>query len=233
MLIIIFTYNREEMLLSLVDELGTHDVIIIDDGSEWLKEGSPNWESVLLYRQIIRTHHEGKKGFWKKWVMARQIALGSGHDYFLFLPDDIKELNLETIEAITKQGWDDNYFAVNVINCNRTECWGYYRTGQEDIEVNGTTLKEVGFVDCGFLTNRTTMELIDVHEVPPEWFDRPDKSSGVGSQMSMSMRMIGAKMMMPFPGLCYYDWKHDSVMHPKPVNDRPVKKRRVINTKRP
>lgn len=211
MLVIIFSYNRFEMLQNLVVELEGLDVIIIDDGSKhWGDYGLNCFKCNSV--KLIRTHHEGKKGFWKKWVMARQIALGSEHDYFLMIPDDISKLDLGTIKDITRQGWEDSLFAVNVINCGRKDCWGSYFTGQEPIQVNGVTLSEVGFVDCGFLTNRHTLQHIDIHEVSPEWFDRPDKSSGVGYQMSTSMRLIGTKMMMPTPGLCFHG-SHESVMH--------------------
>ncbi len=239
MLVVIFTYNREEMLSRLLTEFYNtpHDIIVIDDGSAYMKRFSnrlkvaeePDKE---INAQLIKTNHEGKKGFWRKWIIARQLALGSGHDYFLFLPDDIRDLNLQAIEELTKQGWDDLLFAVNIINCNRDQCWGYYRTGQEDIEIGDTILKEVGFVDCGFLTNRTTLDYVPIREIGEGWFDRPDKSSGVGAQMTESMRIVGTKMMMPFPGLCHYDWKHASVMHPKPVNDKPLQKKRVIKTRR-
>lgn len=215
MLVIIFSYNREKMLENLLKEVQpmfdgkSYETIVIDDGSKFTKgfNNSDKYDYTL-----IRTHHEGKKGFWKKWVMARQIALGSEHDYFLMIPDDISKLDLGTIKDITRQGWEDSLFAVNVINCGRKDCWGSYFTGQEPIQVNGVTLSEVGFVDCGFLTNRHTLQHIDIHEVSPEWFDRPDKSSGVGYQMSTSMRLIGTKMMMPTPGLCFHG-SHESVMH--------------------
>ena len=84
MLVIIFSYNREEKLKALLKEFINHRVIVIDDGSEWTKPkpyepfGQVN-EDPFIFSTLIRTHHEGKKGFWKKWVMARQIALGSEH----------------------------------------------------------------------------------------------------------------------------------------------------------
>lgn len=212
MLVVIFSYNRPKMLANLIKELKDFDIIIIDDGSEFSKEWSLFLQDPFISLKRIRTYHEGKKGFWKKWVMARQLALGSNHDYFLLIPDDISKVDLETVKQITKQGWDDSLFAVNMINCGRSECWGSYYSGQAPIEINDATLTEVGFVDCGFLTNRHTLKHIDIHEVSDDWFDRDDKSSGVGYQMSISMRLIGAKMMMPQEGLCYHG-DHKSVMH--------------------
>jgi len=211
------------MLKDLLGELQGHDVIIIDDGSPCFKD---DYYSLRLMRsapvQIIRTHHEGKKGFWKKWVMARQIALGSHHDYFLMIPDDISKVDLDSIKAITKQGWDDSLFAVNIINCGRSECWGEFKTGQANVKINDVTLNEVGFVDCGFLTNRHTLKHIDIHEIPDVWFDRESKSSGVGHKMTNSMRQIGVVMMMAEEGLCYHG-DHESVMHPEHRKETPLK----------
>lgn len=213
MLVIIFTYNRKQYLTRLLHEIHgfADEIIVIDDGSEW-SQGE-----VILPKNVrfIRTTHSGKKGFWKKWVMAREIALGTKHDYFLFLPDDVTEVNWSTIEDLKKQGWEESIFAINVINCNRTECWGNYSTGQPPFQINNVTLNEVGFVDCGFFTNRLTMQHTEVHEVTADWFTRADISSGVGYQMSHTMRALKVVMMMPTPGLCNHSRKQSSVMHPK------------------
>jgi hypothetical protein len=202
MKIIVFSYNREEMLINLLTELEGLDVTVIDDGSDF----------IINHPKVIKTPHEGKKGFWKKWVIAHQIVLGSEEDYFLFLPDDIKDINLEWLKGLESQQWNEHLFTINVINCGRTECWGPFNTGQEPFEIEDITLNEVGFVDCGFFTNRYTLENIEIHEVHETWFRNENISSGVGAQMSESFRNIRAKMMMPTPSLCYHG-KHESKMH--------------------
>ena len=203
MKIIIFSYNRKKMLLNLLDELDGYSPTIIDDGSDFS----------IVKPNFIKTPHEGKKGFWKKWVMAQQIALGSNEEYFLFLPDDIKNLNIEWIEGLKSHDWDKHLFAINVINCGRTECWGKFNTGQEAFKIEDIELNEVGFVDCGFFTNRYTLENIEVHEVHKQWFTQHRNiSSGVGAQLSESLRNLRAKMMTPTPSLCYHG-PHESKMH--------------------
>lgn len=216
MLVIIFSYNRREMLADLLYELDGQDVWVIDDGSD-IKD-FPSHPG----QDILRTGHEGKRGFWKKWVMARQIALGSNHDHFLFIPDDVSNLDLDTIQAVNNQGWDDHLYAINVINCGRKNCWGQWYTGQQDFELNNKTFFEVGFVDCGFLTNRHTMKHVDVDQVPDKWFSRPDISSGVGKQMTETMRSVGVKMMMVEEGLCYHG-DHESKMHGEFRKQTPLK----------
>ena len=219
MLVVIFSYNREEMLINLIEEInGRYEVIVIDDGSEFKSKTDLD----LLKIGFIRTGHEGKRGFWKKWVMARQLALGSNHDNFLFIPDDISKLDLETIEAVNSQGWDEHLYAINVINCGRDHCWGLWNTAQEDFEINGKTFFEVGFTDCGMLTNRHTMKYVDIDQVPDKWFERPDISSGVGFNMTTTMRQVGVKMMMVKEGLCFHG-DHDSQMHPEERKRQPLK----------
>ena len=221
MLVIVFSHERETMLKALLCELDEFEVVVIDDGSEFSKDWGEYLENPLTLVTKIRTQHTGKRGFWRKWVVARQLALGSEHEHFLFLPDDVSNLNLEAIKAINRQGWEKHFFAVNVINCGRSECWGRFSVGQEPFEIGGVDLFEVGFVDCGFLTNRHTLEHIEITPPQKGWFDRPDKSSGVGYGLSTSLRLIGASMLMAKQGLCFHG-DHASVMHTKHRQDVPL-----------
>lgn len=196
------------MLNPLLEELKRFDVYVIDDGSK------NQTFKTKLNQTVINTQHEGKRGFWKKWVLAQQIALGTKHDHFLFLPDDVSNVNLEALKEITRQEWDENFYAVNVINCGRTSCWGEFSVGQQPMQIGGVNLFEVGFVDCGFLTNRRTLECLEIEPPRSGWFDRPDKSSGVGYNMTQNMRMLGASMLMAEEGLVYHG-DHPSQMHGK------------------
>jgi len=226
MRITIFTYNRQEMLSNLLEDIGEeHSGIVIDDGSDWVREldgplASPRFvtaKGVDLYR----FDHEGKKGFWKKWDYAIRTDLESKEDWFLFLPDDITDLNLGAIEDLTNQGWDKTLFACNIINDGRTSCWGYFRTGQDNIKIGDMWYTEVGYVDCGFLTNRFTLQNIRIDPVPESWFDRPDKSSGVGAQLTKKFQKLKVKMMSPIPSLCFHG-DHESVMHGEHRKDAPL-----------
>ena len=191
-------------------ELRGHEVIVIDDGSP----ECPQVEVVNNKAKLIRTYHEGKRGHWKKWFIARQIALGSDHDYFLFLQDDLKEVDLETIKKFTVQGWDKQAFAINLLNIGHSG-WGQYeKKDQKNVKIDDCVLSQCGYVDCIYLTNRTTLESIEVEPVPYTWHDRPNKSSGVGYYMTGQMRLIEASMMLPNKSLAYHG-KHPSQMHKK------------------
>ena len=211
-LFVVFSYNRERMLLDLRYELDKQNLLIIDDGSEWLNKDLSPCNLCNERSQIIRTIHEGKQGFWKKWLLARQIALGTDHDYFVFLPDDVSNVDIEAIQEITKQGWTDNLFALNLCNTGERYRWGKHREIQEDFELAGRTWQQCDYVDGAFITNRATLTAFDIEPVPKLWFDRPDKSSGVGYQMTMKLRAIGCPMMLPSKSLAYHG-DHESVMH--------------------
>lgn len=217
-LVVVFSYNREQMLKDLfLDVMGQmteptrqHDILIIDDGSDWMVSDLPEW--MRDESTIIKTIHEGKQGFWKKWLLARQIALGTNHDYFVFMPDDLSKVDIPAINEIISQGWDDNLFALNLLNTGERYRWGKGQGTQEDFELAGRIWQQCDYVDGAFVTNRATLQAIEIDPVPSTWFDRPDKSSGVGYQMTMKLRVLGCPMMLPDKSLAFHG-DHDSVMH--------------------
>lgn len=188
MLKIVFTHNRPDMLKRTLEEV--KDAIVLGSHPAW----------------------DGKRMFWAKWQEAIRICLESKEDWFLFLPDDYTDINLKLLEKLTTQDWDHLLVAINVANCGRTECWGRHRTKQPPFKIEGVEFNEVGFVDCSYLTNRTTLQYLKIEEMPSEWWDRPDKSSGVGFQNTMQFRRLGVPMMMPTPTLAKHG-DHTSVMH--------------------
>jgi len=207
MLFVIFTYNRPYMLAGLLSELfGNGEVLIIDDGTKVDMPG------IYSDQTLIRTVHEGKQGFWKKWLLARQIALATGHDYFCFLPDDVHDIDLKALEEIKAQGWHDRLFAMTLCNTGERYRWGKWRAIQDDFELSGRTWQQCDYVDGCFITNRLTLESFDIDPVPAEWFDRPDKSSGVGYQMTQKLRALGCPMMLPDKSIVHHG-DHESVMH--------------------
>ncbi len=213
MQVTIFTYNREEMLHNLLKECLSHDneLLIIDDrsGYDYERLGKLNRTDWVIFESL---EHTGKKGFWKKWDYAINECKFSSNNWFLFLPDDVTNVDFKAIENLTKQGWDDKYLAINLSHSGHRYRWGKWDTGQQDIEVEGMLLQECGYVDGCFLTNRKTLEQITIDPVPSTWFDRPDKSSGVGYQMSMKLRKLGCVMMLPEFSYLYHG-DHESVMH--------------------
>jgi len=135
----------------------------------------------------------GKENFWKRWEQARLFCLQSNHDNYLILPDDVTNLDLKRIKQIHEDN-EGKLFTCNVSNDGRNQCWGG------------------AYFDCGGLTNRETLSKVKVREMPKRWFDKPNKSSGVGYQLTIQLRRLGAELITPNDSLCFHG-THDSVMH--------------------
>lgn len=225
MLFVIFTYEREQMLNSLLVEFQNtdHEILIIDDGSKYLERIEAycyNTESIQL--ATVKTFdHTGKKGFWQKWKFAFDHIKQTDNKYICFLPDDVCNLDLKAIENFTKQGWDNMNFAINLSNSGARYRWGKWSTGQPDFKIDGMLFQECGYVDGCFITNRHTLNGIEIDPVPASWFNRPDKSSGVGYQLSMKMREKRVKMMIPEYSYLFHG-DHPSVMHPDHRKETPL-----------
>lgn len=134
----------------------------------------------------------GKQNFWKRWEEARVYCLNSKHNEYLILPDDVNDLDLKEIKAIFKQK-GESLFTCNVTNDGRKSCWGG------------------AYFDCGGLSNRKTLSKLKVEQPTKEFF-KNHISSGVGYQLTMQLRKIGAELMTPKTSLCNHG-DHDSVMH--------------------
>lgn len=223
MLIVIFTYNREEMLKNLLGELkgSKHDVLIIDDGTGF------DWrdiENACLNDgrfDLIELEHGGKRFFWRSWKIALDHFKHSKQEYVCFLPDDVVNLQLDKMESFTKQGWDNMRFAINLSNPGNRYRWGHYSTGQPDFKVDGRLLQECGYVDGCFITNRHTLQDVEIDPIPASWFDRESKSSGVGHQMTYKLRKLRVKMMIPETSYLYHG-DHESVMHKEHRKQTPL-----------
>lgn len=153
----------------------------------------------------------GKKNFWKRWELARNICLESIHDNYLIIPDDISKLDIEEIQNLHYHLRNRN-FVCNVSNDGRKKCWNSTANYSNRLKSENYHYLDVGFFDCGGLTNRKTLELFKVDSVPLAWFNKPGKSSGVGHQITMKLRKLKVPMYIPTPSLCFHG-DHASAMH--------------------
>jgi hypothetical protein len=191
MKVIVFSSpGREQMLQNLLLEIEGEDYTIIDEPETF-----------------------GKKNFWKRYKQAFDICRESEHDWFLFLHDDEQHIDFQALEKF-KQMFADEKIVLNLTSDVRTECWGNIYHPTPDIMLDGYTLKNQGFYDCSGLIHRNTLKGIDMEEVKDSWFNRPDKSSGVGYQLTAKFRQKGIPMYRPFPSMAY-SGDHPSVMHPE------------------
>lgn len=189
MQVVIFSSpGRKRMMNRLIKELKGLDVAIIDSPETF-----------------------GKDKFWMRWEQARQYCLASKHDDYLILPDDVSKLNIEAIEDLHKRLRGRRYVC-SVINDGRIQCWGSVMRSDQTFTIGEVRFDSIGFFDCGGATNRETLKMFRVDPVPSEWFTNPNKSSGVGHQITHKLRKLRIPMYRPVPSLAYHG-DHESVMH--------------------
>lgn len=186
------------MLKRLLSELEGMDVHVIDDPETF-----------------------GRKKFWRRWERARQFCLGSKHDNYLIIPDDVTDIDLDAIRTIAKEN-KGRIYTCNVINDGRESCWGRAipKNRGHKYYVGEYMIKECNFFDCGGVTNRATLSRISIKRVSEHWH-KTRTSSGVGIQITQQLRRYNAKMYQPTPSLCHHG-DHESVMHPEERKKNPL-----------
>ena len=182
-MIFITSYNRPKMLLRLLKELEGESVVVVDDGSDYIPY--PH----ALMSDYYRLSHKGKIGYWLNWNFMLKIAHESNDNEFIFIPDDIYNIDLVKLRADYSGG------ALNILNVGADRGW---------------TPK--GYVDCAFMCDRKTLEQIGyLNPVDIELFQIPGISSGVGLQISQKLYRAGVDMHM---GNYATHGTHESQMHP-------------------
>jgi hypothetical protein len=202
MMIIIFAYNRPDALLNLLHELSGRDVTVLDDGSHY----DPTEHQKLC--NYHRTPHRGKRYFYKQWQYAFDLAKNSEHTKFLFIPDDCYNINFDVIDSIDER----EPYLLHLFNFGREQTWLMYLP--QPMEFCNVSVDKVGYVDCMYLTNFSTLDLIDFNtpDVSQKWFVHGDISSGVGATQSKLFHHVGIPMYRPKTPLASTG-KYDSVMH--------------------
>lgn len=195
--VILSSPGRETMLKSLLTELKGYEVEVINDPKTF-----------------------GKRNFWKRYNQVIDICLKSRFDTYLILPDDVKNLDLKTIERIASRHSKER-FTCNVINDGRTSCWGGRKFRPEIKRQGEYEFIEVNFFDCGGITNRETLQALTPLIAFSDKWHRVRTSSGVGFQITKQLRILKAKMYTSSPSLCYHG-DHDSVMHPEERKKNPL-----------
>lgn len=202
----IFSYNRLELLKQSVAELKKFsEVHVIDDCSD-------NIEGYHLPIDI--TFHKtnqnyGKRGFWKLWRAAFQLAKESDATYFIFTAEDLL-------------GWKESEVMRGIRHTPESAVINFFRD-HRDSSWNGIEPRDCGyfrqvfFVDCAVLIPRDVMEQIDwfVPEVPADF---PHNSSGVGYMMTQFFNANSITIMQPKRSWVEHHGNDCSVMHGKNRN---------------
>ena len=207
-MIVIFTYNREALLKSLVDSLKGEKIMIIDDGSDY----------PIHFNNYHRYEHQGKEGFWQLWNEALRMCHASPDNWFLFLQDDVTDVNLKEIKRITRRMKD---YAFNIMN--RGPDRGWTKVPMYPVNLKGVQCQTVRYVDCIFATNRQTLDKIGwkMNPVSAHRFRNPYISSGVGHQLSQRFAQNGILMYKPIKSLAFHG-DHESLMHKEERKRNPL-----------
>jgi len=202
-MIIIFSYNRPDMLARLIDECPEKPVVI-DDGSDF--------DSLLFAKKcdFYRLNHKGKQGFWANWDYALKICQASDDEYFTFLADDFHSVQWDVLGTFKRE----EPFAYNLLNDGRTQC--FIACKPIETEFFGVPSIQVSFTDCGYHCNRSALEVLEftMPPVDPMRFDNPELSSGVGLYQSTQFFINHVAMFIPKKSLVKHG-NHPSMMHPE------------------
>jgi hypothetical protein len=153
----------------------------------------------------------GKDKFWMRFEKARQLCLESDHDNYAILHDDISNIDWNQVNRLFKK-FKNREFVCALKTDDRTACWGSKINRHNSFISDGYNHVDIGFFDCCGITNRKTFGRFSIDEVNKSWFDRPNKSSGVGFQITMKLRRQKIPMYVTYPSLASHGFV-DSVMH--------------------
>lgn len=193
----IFTYDRQEMLTELVALLSSYGIepIILDDGSTYDHD----------FKNYFRHEHRGKQGFWKTWKEALAMCKDSEAELFVFLTDDMQDLDFTRIIEKHKEKRGGKY-AYNILNVGFDKMWFPIVPIPLGDEVR------VGFVDCGFFCNKEALEAINYDF--QERLDWSYNSSGVGYALSKAFLDSPVFCYIPIKSMAFHG-DHESKMHPE------------------
>lgn len=200
-MIVIFTYNRKDMLSKMLEHLKDFNPLVIDDGS--------NYE--IDHFNKIRFGNGGKRQFWMRWDCALRECKHSKDDFFLFTPDDFENINMKEIKRLHDK-FKGSPYVYNIINDGRDMSWNRI----EPVQIDSETLK-VGFTDGGFFCNRKALEKLsfEMRPISTRRFDiDPFCGSGIGHQLTFRFNRSGVAIYKPIKSLAYHG-DHESMMHPE------------------
>ncbi len=209
-LFLISNYMRKKMLLKLINEINSFnnlnmlnislDYLIFDDKSTYVLDDK---------RFIINDEHRGKEFYWKTFNEMFQKCREIQYDVYCFTPNDFLCYDFMRIVEYASQ-LNDFYYIFNIINDGRTISW----LNNKPIRINDEVNK-VFFTDCGFFTNKKTLEKLDftINPISLKRFSVNEISSGVGRQLTQRTYKLGIPIFTPLKSIAYHG-EHKSLMNP-------------------
>jgi len=202
-LFLISNYEREEMLKQLLGEIKMlnsekiiADYMIFDDVSSYIID-NPN--------VIINDEHRGKFDYWKTFDDMFKYCKKNHYDIYVFTPNDFSKYKMKKIVEYGIKLSSIKYI-FNTLNDGRTTCWNTTKPINLTKEVD-----LIFYTDCGFFTNRKTLESLDFKM--NEIFTRNAAvSSQVGKQITNRINILKIPIFHPKKSLVYHG-NHPTLMH--------------------
>ena len=225
------------MLLRLLGQIkdaeGKHNITVfcVHDGPDrnnydpiraWIKEKNEQLikESRDPWRFITTPLHNGKAHYYKTINRLYEYARDHKADYYVQLPDDVHVEPTFFDEAVSQFAaiQDNKKVCLNLLNDNRTNPgWVPF----ERVQRAHVWLTQ--WIDMCFISNRNFFAFLNfvVQPVPLSWAGNPERSSGVGMQLSQRLFRRGHNLYMVQKSLVSHD-DHPSVMHPEHRKSTPL-----------
>jgi hypothetical protein len=205
-LFLISNYERYDMLKKLISELDSLccekfeiNYVIFDDKSSY----SLDYKNV-----IVNDVHRGKMKYWKTFDDMFKLVGSVECDTIIFTPNDFIDYNFDRLFNLIEKFGNDIY-VLNIINDGRVSCWN----GIERV-VHDDELYRDYYCDCGFITNKNTMNLIGyyINPISINYNKYNEMSSGVGRQLTDRLNSNKIPIFTPIKSLAYHG-NHESLMN--------------------
>lgn len=199
-------YERKDMLLNILKEIKGYDYTIYDDCS-----------SFELPNMIKTPYNYGKEEHWKIWNVNLIDVKSKDYDIFVFIPSDIKELDIKRIIKYAKK-YENQSYIFNILNDGRKICWNNLKPTQATSEYF-----RIFFTDCAFFTNKKTLDKIRLlNPINKIRFEKnKSMSSGVGEQFTHQFNRNKISIFHPYESLAHHG-EHISTMHPNERKNNPL-----------
>lgn len=205
------------MLLHTLEQIETQTseaATVILDGQLPLSFETDSLKNQHTAHQFTKT---GKPGFLDRWNEALKLCKAASdrllnpENVFLFIPEDLLDINLQGLLQ-ELAGFDQRApVVINVLNDGRGPQW----TNLQSWKLSDT-LEHVGWTDCAFICNRAALQVIGwrLEPVLRSRFLNPTISSGVGMRLTHAFNRAGVPVYRPYKSFAFHG-EHQSAMHPE------------------
>lgn len=218
MITIFATQERADMLVRTLEQIEAQTseaATVILDG---YLPTDISFDSLKNMHTAHQHEKTGKPGFLSRWNAALRLCLESKDNVFLFIPEDLQEINLQGLLEELATFDQRAPVVINVLNDGRGPQW----TKLQNWRLSDT-LEHVGWTDCAFICNRAALQVIgwELEPVLRSRFINPTISSGVGMRLTNAFNRAGVPIYRPYKSFAYHG-EHQSAMHPEERKRNPL-----------